>query len=318
MDRIRSDDQRHDSDVGKLVSENSRPEPIESLRDSEQTNLLNEFKQLRIGIEEYLQNIPQKPRIEFADADQILVSTEGLYLSFPKQQLNHAISYLNPSFDKGLRAFLYARIKPGMVFIDVGANVGVISGIGAKLVGQSGKIITVEPIASLDSNIKQNIFLNAPLTEHTHFAAALGAKAGKKNIQLFHRDNRVSTLHFDTNIKTNDDHETREIDVIDVSSVLPKSPNNMFLKIDAEGCEAEILEAAFNFWQGQPLQNTIIVFEYGSAHLSRAGVDQNAFIDLILSSGITAQRIHPLSGLLDESISKGVIPSDGNYAMVFD
>ncbi|MET0229465.1 MAG: FkbM family methyltransferase [Rhodanobacteraceae bacterium] len=49
--------------------------------------------------------------------------------------------------DANVGAALRARLRPGATFVDIGANIGVFTGLGASLVGPEGRVIAVEPIA---------------------------------------------------------------------------------------------------------------------------------------------------------------------------
>ncbi len=56
--------------------------------------------------------------------------------------------------------FITKFLKPGMIFIDVGANFGFYSLIGASLVGNKGKVLAVEPSSREYSRLIKNIKLN--------------------------------------------------------------------------------------------------------------------------------------------------------------
>ena len=49
--------------------------------------------------------------------------------------------------DANVEAALRARLRPGATFLDIGANIGVFTGLGASLVGPDGRVVAVEPIA---------------------------------------------------------------------------------------------------------------------------------------------------------------------------
>jgi FkbM family methyltransferase len=49
--------------------------------------------------------------------------------------------------DANVEAALRAVLEPGATFLDVGANIGVFTTLGANLVGPEGRVIAVEPIA---------------------------------------------------------------------------------------------------------------------------------------------------------------------------
>jgi FkbM family methyltransferase len=57
-------------------------------------------------------------------------------------------------------AFVRSWLKPGMSFVDVGANWGLFSLLAAKLVGQSGKVIALEPDPRVFLKLKSNIERN--------------------------------------------------------------------------------------------------------------------------------------------------------------
>ena len=49
--------------------------------------------------------------------------------------------------DANVEAALRAQLKPGATFLDIGANIGIFTALAASLVGESGRVIAVEPIA---------------------------------------------------------------------------------------------------------------------------------------------------------------------------
>ena len=56
--------------------------------------------------------------------------------------------------------FLFNTLRPGSMFIDIGANMGFYSLIAAKMCGSSGRIIAVEPQPNLAENLKRSAELN--------------------------------------------------------------------------------------------------------------------------------------------------------------
>src|SRR5262249_10846282 len=49
--------------------------------------------------------------------------------------------------DANVDAALRAHLKPGATFLDIGANIGVFTALGASVVGAEGRVVAVEPIA---------------------------------------------------------------------------------------------------------------------------------------------------------------------------
>lgn len=76
--------------------------------------------------------------------------------------------------------FLQFILKPGDVFLDVGANVGVYSILAAKQVAPNGKVIAIEPDKNNASRLKENFSLNQ-FSENMYevHQVAVGAESGK-------------------------------------------------------------------------------------------------------------------------------------------
>lgn len=55
---------------------------------------------------------------------------------------------------------LRGRIRPGMVFLDVGANIGEVSLFAAKRVGPDGRVISFEPVDDLADRFARNVAKN--------------------------------------------------------------------------------------------------------------------------------------------------------------
>jgi FkbM family methyltransferase len=61
-------------------------------------------------------------------------------------------------WEEGETAFLEAAVRPGATFVDVGANIGYFSVLGARLVGSEGRVIAIEPERRNISLLKANLW----------------------------------------------------------------------------------------------------------------------------------------------------------------
>ncbi len=79
--------------------------------------------------------------------------------------------------DRSGREMILSGLAPGDVFVDVGANCGAYTLFAARLVGETGSVIAIEPmpemIARLRFNIRSNKFSNVHV-----FETAVGASEG--------------------------------------------------------------------------------------------------------------------------------------------
>lgn len=140
-------------------------------------------------------------------------------------------------FEPAKFAFLKRFLKPGMVFVDVGANKGDFSLLAAKHVGPEGKVIAFEPEPGNCSWIRKSIgangFRNIVLMEK-----ALSDRTGAANLYL----GKKSGWH-----TLKEGMENRGEGVISVSTctlddVLDDTCDVM--KIDVEGAENDVMGGA--------------------------------------------------------------------------
>jgi FkbM family methyltransferase len=69
-------------------------------------------------------------------------------------------SYVRGGAEIAVQQVLAQRIRPGMVFYDLGANIGLFSLLAARLVGPNGKVFSFEPDAWVASRLRRNVARN--------------------------------------------------------------------------------------------------------------------------------------------------------------
>lgn len=129
-------------------------------------------------------------------------------------------------------SFITSYLREGDTFIDVGANIGYVTLTAAKKIGNSGKIISIEPhprtFIFLNKNIKANAFMNIET-----YNLAMGNENGKISF---------------SNSKSDEQNFINKSGSIDVSirrlDELFNGPSVEFLKIDTEGYELLVLQGA--------------------------------------------------------------------------
>lgn len=80
---------------------------------------------------------------------------------FHCRRLSDDLWHMLPSIDMPVREALKAHLGPGAVFIDAGANIGVLTILGARLVGAQGQVIAVEMMPDTAQRLRENLALNA-------------------------------------------------------------------------------------------------------------------------------------------------------------
>jgi FkbM family methyltransferase len=89
---------------------------------------------------------------------KIINTRHGAFLANPMSNLGHQLE--KGEYEPGMRAVLELHLKPGGVFMDLGANEGYFSVIASALVGRKGTVIAVEPQSRLQNIIQANLTMN--------------------------------------------------------------------------------------------------------------------------------------------------------------
>lgn len=84
---------------------------------------------------------------------------------------------LDGSFEPAEIAFLKRTVKPGMTFVDVGANIGWFTLQAARAVGPTGRVISFEPRRDTFSYLAQSVAANG-FSQVKFHNLACGAEAG--------------------------------------------------------------------------------------------------------------------------------------------
>jgi FkbM family methyltransferase len=104
----------------------------------------------------------RKP-IKYGDGRPLDVTIWGHKLRLlPRGNMSEIKLLFAPQFfDRDELALLARHLRPGATFIDIGANVGVYSFWAARLVGQGGRILAVEPDPEMRRRLEFNLQSNA-------------------------------------------------------------------------------------------------------------------------------------------------------------
>lgn len=176
---------------------------------------------------------------------------------------------------------LHQRLRPGDVFVDGGAHVGLFTLVAADIVGPEGKVFAFEPHPETFRRLQRNVELNGLRNVELH-PEALGKEKGTAPFTLLHGDH-APWSHL------GDATETTEASVVEVRVVsLPEAipvalwPRVRLIKLDLEGGEVAVLEGA------RPLLEAVrpdVLLEVVPDHLKRYGAAVEDVTALLSSLG---------------------------------
>ena len=156
-------------------------------------------------------------------------------------------------YEVGALNFFKSILKEGDIFIDVGANIGLMSFFCSGLVGEGGKILAVEPTErffdDLQNGIQKNNFKNIiPLK------IGLGSVVGK--VPIYHNSVCPSLIQTDSA----DPSEIIEIHALDSVIEGHTISKVKLIKIDVEGFELEVVKGGQKLFGS--INAPIICIEY--------------------------------------------------------
>lgn len=168
-------------------------------------------------------------------------------------------------------------LRVGDTTVDVGANIGYMTGLMASAVGQNGHVISLEPEASnfaiLQKNVEENGWSNVTCLP---FGASSSASSGT----LYIDDNNLGNH----SLAVDSDRQSAQSQVrlIRVDSLFREMTDDVRLvKIDVQGWEAEVLRGM----EGLRGRLDFILLEFFPDALNAANESPSAFLDELYGWG---------------------------------
>lgn len=199
------------------------------------------------------------------------------------------ICYFGTKFDT-IFDFLKTYLKEGMVFVDVGANIGSHAINAARLVGPTGSVFAFEADPDtyrlLDENIKSNGLRNIVLKQ-----SCVSDHVGTLSFYK-HKDSAKSSI-VDRGEKLS---VTLPSDTLD--NLIPANTKIDILKVDVEGAELSVLRGARAVFTGRRRPSVVIIEVFDV----RANEDKSEGIREVLEGYgykfylFDGRRLAPLSG----------------------
>ena len=192
--------------------------------------------------------------------------------------------------EPGLTRQFQLTARPGMVVVDVGANVGLYTLLGARAVGAQGKVYSFEPAPRNFGLLKDNVQVNGFLEGGTVIVRqqAVCERRGERLLTIYPANGGHNTFFPET------EGETIRVEAIVLDEALKEEAHIDLVKIDAEGSEPLVLRGMTRILARN--RDVRIFLEFAPVQLRRAGVQPRDFLDEIESMGLTLRRVEDVSG----------------------
>jgi FkbM family methyltransferase len=180
---------------------------------------------------------------------------------------------------------LEALLHPGMTFFDVGANIGIYTALGARIVGPAGRVVAIEPgpanVAVIQETVRLNHFENVTVD-----ARAASDRAGQVSLFLCGDNPADHRLSDPTGRRRQVTVETVTLDALALACGIARAD---VIKVDTQGSEAAVFAGMTQLLAAKPAP--VIVAEFWPWGLTQAGVDPRAFLDRITVAGFLLYEI---------------------------
>ena len=156
-----------------------------------------------------------------------------------------AAYFLGRLMDVPVQLFIREALRPGDLFVDVGANIGVLTLLGASAVGSTGRVVAIEPNPDVCRRLSDHVDSNRLRQVHT-VAAAISEQPGEMTLSIPPTGNTgAATLGTLPARHGGRVHASYRVPVRTGDEVLSEAAQRtsapMLIKVDVEGHEPSVL-----------------------------------------------------------------------------
>lgn len=170
-------------------------------------------------------------------------------------------------YEKAETRFFRFACRPGMTFLDVGANVGYYTALAMRKLQTDGTIVAMEPDPDSFSFLQKTVAANGP-AKVTCVAKAAVAESGEATL-FVSRDNRGDNRLYANELSTGS-LRVSAITVDDLFADLCIQQVNL-VKIDVQGFEGQVLRGMEGTLKNSP--SLVVLMEFWPHGLRSAGSD---------------------------------------------
>lgn len=184
--------------------------------------------------------------------------------------------YQTGTYEKGTIQLLGDFLKQGSIFMDIGANIGLMSTIASKIVGEKGRVYAVEANPKTIEVLRHNCAIN--LCENIEILPI--ALASEKGSAILYENWNVNRGGASL-ISQGDEHgltvSKERLD--DLFS--PDSPVHL-VKIDVEGFELEVLKGGIAWFK---TQQPVFIIEVSTQRSNQEGATPESIMSFVANFG---------------------------------
>ncbi len=194
---------------------------------------------------------------------------------------------LDGLWEPHVTAWMQSTLMRGNVFVDVGANVGYFTLLGARLVGPEGLVVAVEAHPQLAGILQRNVVINGVygyVTTHNRAAWSENTELAFNVRENFAGNSSVGTIDEPGLRRLGDTERPVTVQAVQLDDLLSGLPRPVdVIKIDVEGAEVHALTGLRRTLDANP--GVTIMFEWARAQIESVGDTPAALAEMIDSYG---------------------------------
>lgn len=235
------------------------------------------------------------PQPDYPPSTWARVEVDDLLLWVDLGDLGVSRHCVSGSFEPVETSFIRSVVKPGMTFVDVGANIGWFSANAAKLVGSKGRLFAFEPRKDTFSALSRTFQDNGFSDRATLINAAVGEEAGEVFIgwspQLGNPGGTWTLPYLELEETFRDNGAALERTPVVVLDEVIGDTSVDVMKIDIEGAEPIALRGARGLLRRQ---RPLILCELNPVLLDKVSrTSSEDFISSVESEGYVCHALGP-------------------------
>lgn len=220
-------------------------------------------------------------RFELAETDV------GLFVDGNTSDLIERYLYVFGTWEPSLSAFLRSELRPGDVFLDIGANVGYFTLLAARAVSNAGRVFAVEALPATAEKLQRNINANGLAN-----AAVLANIASDEEGEVEMYRAPATNVGKSGTTRVPDGVSVGRVPMIVASDAVPRAlwPRVRAIKVDVEGHELRVIRGL------QPLMDQMrpgasVVVEVAPDRLAEGGGSSDEIFELMSSHRFSAASL---------------------------
>jgi FkbM family methyltransferase len=212
----------------------------------------------------------------------------------PGTQLGRALQRTG-RYEPETEDLMRRELRPGDVFLDIGANEGFLSALAGLLVGPTGMVLAVEPQGRLQALIEINLRINGVSRFRLFHHAVGGATRGRAVLSLYPETNtgQSGLIRKPRRGWTTLRIEQEEVSFVSPEDILTQAGVGRvdLVKVDVEGFEHKVVEAMLDVIRSGRVR--ALLLDYHSTILARQNVDPVTIHRSLIDAGMRSVGDEP-------------------------